>query len=407
MNINRAVSAMLVVFMVCSVSYGEPKRGGAGVKPEKEGAVVKPNETDPRVKALIDRVRYLRFVEEPPDEIKRDPEKRFKYSREQDARREAAKGEVERTMKDLAGIGDEAIEPVLEAMRRYPNEGYERALLLMGTETARAALLDAALGGNRRGFKRGDGLAAVCYLQMIDAKEDARKLLPSDNPSVQLPALYHLVGVRVDEELLNRLGSFLRAEERGVVWAAGRVLQADSSDGLLEPKISLLLGLIEEQTRLVDEGVPVPSMEGMMDGRYDTYVRYTQILCNISGNGVNEILSQRSSSSANMHVKRSVVIARACHGDRDMKQELDKIIQETEGKQLRVLAVAALEHVGTSDDLPLLKHIAETDPLAITIRVHKTVDNKMYSNWPETIYPVRDAARHTMGIIEKRKNADQ
>jgi hypothetical protein len=394
MNICRAVSAMLVVYMAFSLSPSMQARGA-----------VEPDNTD-RVKTLIDRIRHLRFVEEPPDEIKRDIEKRLEYSQGQAAKREAARDEVERTMRDLAGIGDEAIVPVVEAMRRYPNTGYERVLLLMGTETARAALLDAALGGNKRGFKAGNGLAAVCYLQMIDAKEDARKLLASDNPNVHLSALHHLEGVGVDEELLNRLGSLLRAEHAGVVSAAGRVLQADSSHELLGPKISLVLRLIEEQARLLDEEVPEPSHEGMMSGRYGTYVRYTEILCNINGKGVNEILSQRSSSSANVHVKRSVAIAKAHHGDRHMKQELHRILQETEGKRLRALAVAALEHIGTSEDLPLLRRIVETDPLEITIRIHKKVGDKVYSNWPETVYPVRDAARRAIGIIERR-NKDQ
>lgn len=389
MNFHKTILAILVVFVICNISHSSQE--------EKSGRY----DNQDKIKILINRVKNLSFHEESPESVKNDPKKLSKYWAKQADKRVAAKNELREAMRDLAKMGDEAIEPIVDEIRGNSKIQYDEVLALIGTKRAREILLDMALG--RHGFKRGSFSAANSYLRTIKNKKEANKLLVSNNVSVKTAALKHLIGVKVDYELFSNLKSLLRQENDSLIVHAGKVLGADDNINLLEPKISLLIKLIEDQVRLFNKDVRKASLKKSISINYNKYIIYTDILCNIKGKGTKDILREMTNKFDNLHVKRSIIIARAHNGEKRVKNDIYKIIKETEGKNIRKLAISAFEYIGTSEDLLFLKSIGKTDPLERIIYTYKSVGDRLYSNWPQKIYPVRDEARRVVNIIECRE----
>lgn len=390
MNFHKTILAILVVFAICNISHGSQE--------EKSGR----DDNKDKIQILISRIKNLSFQEEPSESIKKNPEKLSKYWVEQADKRVAAKNELKEAMRNLAKMGDEAIEPIVDEIRGNPKIKYDEVLALIGTERAREILLDMALG--RQGFEWSGLSATDSYLRVIKNKKEAAKLLVSDNVNVKIAALRHLIGVKVDYELFSILTSLLRQEDDSVILFAGKVLGADDNIELLEPKISLLIKLIKDQVRLFDKEAHKASLKKPIPMNYNRYIMYTDILCNIKGKGAKDILCEMAKKCDTLQVKRSIIIAMAHNGDKSVRKDMYAITKETEGEYIRVLAVSAFEYIGNSEDLLFLKNIEKTDTLERIIYTHKSVGNKVYSNWPQKIYPVRDKARRVVNIIECREN---
>jgi len=138
---------------------------------------------------------------------------------------------------------DQAVETIMKAYNATHNKAFRHRTVhifeRMGTDKARIALLDIALGRTRDKLSSSHGWAARAYLETMNDKADARKLLASDNPQVLNSALLVLKGRPVDKVLLKRIGQIVRRKPsmtsgwHSFRFAAAGVLSSDKRAVLL------------------------------------------------------------------------------------------------------------------------------------------------------------------------------
>jgi hypothetical protein len=93
-----------------------------------------------------------------------------------------------------------------------------------------------------------------------------------------------------------------------------------------------------------------------------------------------------------------VILALAERGDKTVHDEITKLAQDSDAGLFRAWAVNELRTIGAADDLPMLRTLAATDPLVRDGGLpppHPTD-----SRGPT--FPVRDAARDAIRVIEKQ-----
>jgi HEAT repeat protein len=180
-------------------------------------------EIEPEIARLIERLNM------PPD------------------RAEMNQAELHEAIRDLARMGDTVIDPMMNKVRQDNGVSFEhrivRVLRAINTPKAQEALLDIALG--RSGIKTTvSGWAALKYIETLQDKSGARKLLASERDDVLSHALVALVGTPVDAELLTRLKELLGAESHFLRFNAARVMAADPSEAYVREKTSAIIVLL-------------------------------------------------------------------------------------------------------------------------------------------------------------------
>jgi hypothetical protein len=80
-------------------------------------------------------------------------------------------------------------------------------------------------------------------------------------------------------------------------------------------------------------------------------------------NGGKALDDALSRAQAGKPAWRCLVLARAFGGDAKSRPEVRKILSDAEAGLFRAWAAEALGKIGTADDLPLLRDVAEKDPM--------------------------------------------
>lgn len=309
--------------------------------------------------------------------------------------------ELDKAIVDLAAMGDEVVDPLMEKVRRESDSSFQhrtvRVLREIGTPKAQEALLDIALA---RGPIKGTGSrwAALKYIETLHNKSDARKLLVSKRSDVLSDALLSLVGEPIDANLLGQLETSLESETWFLRLHAAMVMGADQSHMYAKEKVAAIVKSLGSIGQLPAAKQPFPNPLAVGTIEEHLYFRFADALSNM--NGVDTHL-QELTNKARSKTRWCIVMARARQGDSSVKTKLYKIIKDPNAGLLRSYAVSSLKHVGTLDDLPFLREIAETDPLVVE-RPHRCIVPPGEEGKLEKFYPVRFRARLVIEWIEKK-----
>ena len=362
----------------CSEIYnyrGEPEKGNALVAELRERRAAQRREREQKVAAISPELDALiRLMS--------------KSWREKVKREEIVAAVAE--LPDRAA----AVELIIEHFYRPGRLTYRhravRALEALGSEKARQALLDTALGrGPDINTRPHAGPAARAYVSTASNKSDARKLLASEADSVVWIGLDGLRGSSVDEALLGKLGSYLRSDHLSLRLISARVLTEDSTTAHAAKKVRLALESlatardVKEPDRIWWPG-SLTHAEGLHHALVD---------CLSKMRGVDKVLRDATPQLKGV-TRTCVLIARAQRGDATVKRELTRDITNPELGIVRAWAVRTFETIGSAEDLPMLRRLAKSDPLQRKQGGCLEPD--------KLIFPVRRAAAQAVRHVEQR-----
>ncbi len=343
--------------------------------------------------AKINRLLEILSTKRPsipvPKEIytEKDISKRKQYFEERNRKFQEIEEKYEQARNELASMGDEVIDRLLEIYRSGKLDTQVVLVLKkIGTQNAQMALLNIALGQN--GFGRPDTLAARNYIELTENKEEIKKLLVSSDEDVLSIALRNLTGVTIDNELLKRLDELLQSTQYHPVLnfvlrtKAAAVIAADSRSELMQEKVSAVVKSLDTVEQMPK------SNERFQYDRIGTFADRTYLLLAISlekMKGADAYLSEATNRLTN-NPQRWMLAVRAKMGDSSVKSEIRNFLEDPnmlERTLLRSYAIQGYEKIGTADDIIFLSGIAESDPVVMLDKggpLLETVNGKPINN---------------------------
>jgi hypothetical protein len=299
---------------------------------------------------------------------------------------------------------DEAVRAIMKQYETTSDFSFRhqavRVLQRLGTAKARAALLDIALARTADRLSSLHAWAANAYLRAILDKADARELLASNEAQVLNSALLAIKGLPVDEPLVDRIRQITqRKEEGGPAWmairfAAADVLSSDPRAVLLKERVDLVLAMLADVAKM-------PEPDKVYWPGYLTYSEsaYHHMLYDLRQMPAEAGPLLRDACGKGRGVERDVVVmARALRGDAAVRNDVRAILADGQAGLRRAWAANALEAIGSAEDLPLLRKLAETDPFQ---RDRGGCVGPPPGIREAKFYPVREAAKQAIRAIER------
>jgi len=312
---------------------------------------------------------------------------------------ETRKPELDKAITDLFAIGDSVIKPMMDRIQQNDNALLQhhavQVLKAIATPKAQQALLDIAL-------KKDSHWAAINYIETLNNKSDARKLLVSKNADILFSALHAMRGIELDKELLEKLQLLTQSLDAKVRIQATGVMGADPAEKYTAEKVDVLIDSIKTAEKVKDSHKKLPNPQAIGNVSDDVYFQIIDALT--KAKGIDKHLKYKT-NSLDGKTKYCVIIAQANRGDSSVKQDLYRIINDPNAGLLKCGAVIAFNYIGNSDDLPFLHKIALTDTLAIEppqrslIGSHDSLQTAIQNN---KFYPVRFWAQQAIQWIEKK-----
>jgi len=305
-------------------------------------------------------------------------------------------------------VADEAVATIMMEFNASRDNAFSfrhRAVMVLerlATPKAKWALIDIALGLTAADLPSLKQWAASSYVRTLADKTEARVLLPSDDAGVLNVALLAIQGIRLGP-MTERLVAVLSRKDKDpytrsmLIRVVCLVMAADPGSEFAKEKVDAILAAAGRTPDMPDAGeLPV-----ILSGIRLTFAEIHQ------GNCLN-CLSRMKSADAPLReavgrtagLSRDIAcIALAMRGEASMRPEMLRILQDDTAGLLRKWAAEGLGHVGTSQDVPLLKKLAESDPLEREA-VHDVGPPRSMK-----VHPVREAARLAVDLLAKKPAA--
>lgn len=309
-----------------------------------------------------------------PEEIRnsKDWEKRRQYFEQRSLRFQQVEAKREQARNELAAMGEEIIDPLLEIYRRGKfRSNIILVLKKIAAPKAKVALLDISL--ERNGLYNLGTLAARSYIELAENKEDIEKLLLSNDEDVLAVALQNLPGVKVDAELLKRLSELLQSSTYHPVLnyslriKAAAVIVADIGNAPIREKVFAIVDSLDtvEQMPKSNERLQYDRVGTFADQTYWLLARSLEKM-----KGAGKYLSEATERLTG-NPRRWVQATRANRGDSSVKHQLREILEDPnmlERTLLRSYVLRGYGKIGTPKDFPFLHSIAQSDPVVLLDR---------------------------------------
>jgi hypothetical protein len=322
-----------------------------------------------------------------PEEIQKEKDKaiRDKYFEERQRLFQEEEDNRERARNELAAMGDEIIDQLIEI---YKDSKYENHIAIVlkkiGTQKAKETLLNMAIGQN--GFNWSYSTAAQNYVEVAkDKKEDIKALLVSSDSDILGIALQGMKGLTIDVESLKRLDEIMQTKQAPdyiLRSKAAEVISADKGSGLMREKVSVLVKSLQTIEQLPNA-----------NGRF-LYDRFGTI-ADVTSSDLARALTTMKGADAYLdeatkgltgNARRWMLAVRATKGDTSVKGEIRNFIVDPnmlDRTLLRSYALRGYAVIGTADDIPFLRNIAESDPVVVIIKGEsslETINGKPINN---------------------------
>ena len=374
-----------------------------------------------KIENLISRINELGFYQRPPEEIRNDPNKIKNYWPQQHRKREKYKAQREKAQSELAAMGDDAIDPILQQTQRYSNTLYLPVLAEIGTARAMEVLRQKAIDGSSN--------AARHYTRKLKDKTKAKSLLDSKDINVQNVGLNALRGTAIDSDFLALLNKYLsNSEHLNLRRSAARVMADDPNSTYAVQKVSAIIKTIDSVAQL--------------PRAWEKYqYNWTGCLADIQYRFLTDALVKMKGADAPLRdisdkvsglTRDCVIVARANRGDVSVKPQVYKFIRDPNAMNLihmRQLAVGSFAHIGDNGDIEFLQDIAKNDSVEIVnlsgpmvelingqlmfpsdtvpdIQFY-SVDTKKWSKArSRSMFPIRKKAKKTIQFIEEKQKKE-
>jgi hypothetical protein len=312
---------------------------------------------------------------------------------------EVSPEEIAGTLAKLGARRDEAIGRLMGESWIESDYGYRwrtiKALGVLNSPASRKALLELALGSRKDDLPWVRG-AAQQYVEILTDKSEARRLLVSNDTDVLQNAAVGLRGVAIDREMLTRLVELTKSPDRHLRFLVVCDFGEDPGGQFASEKVSaIVLAIPDIATMDKADGVYWPGSWTNAEAHYRAYIGALAKMINASKPIADEIARSQAGEPA----WRCLVLARAFGGDAKSRPEVRKILSDAEGGMFRAWAAEALGKIGTADDLPFLRDVAEKDPMQREQGGCIAPLNK------QLYYPVRQAAQQAMKTLQAEPGA--
>ena len=320
---------------------------------------------------------------------------------------------LEQTVAALAQQGDNA---VAEMEQRLVDGDVDfgwrhdvvRVLRAINTEKSRALLRRLALGE----FGEENAGWATTNLLACDQSE-AVNLLVSTNPAVLSNALNKMKGHPIDDRLMELLKKCLRfkseTERPLLVYSVQRqaalLMAAETSEELAKEAVEAIGEALNDVADLPDVDtltLQSHSTEATWGERYYGGYIHALMTAKVEDSVISDLAKQLEGRA-----KDVAILALARRGDKSVREEIIRLVQDTEAGLFRAWAARNLGEIGMQDDLPFLHTLVENDPLvrmgAVTLPSSRGPGD--VSIVPT--YPVREAARDAILAIAARANKEE
>jgi len=374
-----------------------------------------------KIENLISRINELGFYQQPPEEIRNDPNKIKDYWPQQHRKRAKYKAQREKIQSELAAMGDDAIDPILQQTQRYSNTLYLPVLAEIGTDRAMEVLRQKAIDGSSSN-------AARHYTRKLKDKTKAKELLDSKDINVQRVALHALRGTAIDSDFLALLNKYLLDPKFPLRRNAAKVMADDPNSTYAVQKVSAIIKTIDSVAQLP---------RAWEKYQYD----WTGCLADIQYRFLTDALVKMKGADAPLRdisdkvnglTRDCVIVARANRGDVSVKPQVYKFIRDPNAMNLihmRKLAVGSFAHIGDNGDIEFLQDIAKNDSVEIVnlggpmvelingqlmfpsdtvpdIQFY-SVDTKRWSKArSRSMFPIRKKAKKTIQFIEEKQKKE-
>jgi hypothetical protein len=299
----------------------------------------------------------------------------------------------------LGTRSDEAVGRLMEEF--WPGDDYTyrfrttKALGVLNSPASRKALLELALGSRKDDLPWIRG-AAQQYVEILTDKSEARRLLVSNDTDVLQNAAVGLRGVAIDREMLTRLVELTKSPDRHLRFLVVCDFGEDPGGQFAAEKVSAIVQAIPDiATMDKADGVYWPGSWTNAEAHYRAYIGALAKMMNASKPIADEIARAKPGEPA----WRCLVLARAFGGDAKSRPEVRKILSDAEAGLFRAWAAEAMGKIGTADDLPLLRDVAEKDPMQREQGGCIAPMNK------QLYYPVRQAAQQAIKTLQQPAGA--
>ncbi len=268
------------------------------------------------------------------------------------------------------------------------------ALGVLNTQASRNALLDLALeGGHKddRGQIRG---AAREYIKWLTNKRGAMPLLAAKDTNVLQQAVVHLRGEAIDKAMFARLLTLMKSPDRHLRSMVVCNFGQDPGRQFASEKVAAIVQAIPDIATMDGADKVSGMMAGSSTNAEFHYRMYIGALAK-SADGGKVLDDALSRAQAGAPTWRCLVLARAFGGDAKSRPEVRKILSDAEAGIFRAWSAEALGKIGTADDLPLLREVAEKDPMRRERGGCLAPMNKQLH------YPVREAAQQAIKTLQE------
>ncbi|HUV38489.1 MAG TPA: HEAT repeat domain-containing protein [Planctomycetota bacterium] len=268
-----------------------------------------------------------------------------------------------------------------------------RILEMRDTPESRGLLKEMALGRHTDGNPDLERWAAQAYLACVKDPRAAVDLLDSKAGPVLNLALLSIRGLAVDAPLMKRLDQLSSSSGRAVRICTTQVLAADRVPRFPSEAMEAITKAVSTAASQPDAD-QIPA-RGYYTNKEQEYSVYANALATIK---VSDEHLRRRAAAQNGDARSLLYIALGRRGDGSARPALMETLRQSGNGMIRAWAARVLGQIGTEDDLALLRHVAETDPLE-----RERSGDVPVPGSDKRFFPVREAARSALRQIEKRK----
>ncbi len=257
------------------------------------------------------------------------------------------------------------------------------ALAVMNTEQAQTSLLKIALSGDAE-HPALPVYAAEAYARSGVASAEKGRLLESPNLSVQWVATKAVRGDELSKESVTGIvGLLQRTPSVQARCDSAVALAADPGRMFSTAKVTAIAEAVAQEGKR--DGAANPTYGTIWTERELTLICYTDALTQMAG-ATQAIKEQLTDSRGD--VKSVLTAALAGRGEAAVRSDLLRGISDSRDGVIRTILAGSLQAVATSDDIPYLKTLAESDSF-----------KKKDENGQDT-FPVREAAQRVLAKLQ-------
>lgn len=387
------LSAVLASF---ALTMGLLGCGDSGDRLDSANSGVDSSKTEAPEKDLDNLIRHRRETGETGSDPGGFPTAEYQEDLVRKLGRLKPGAEMDQAITDLAQRRDATVDDIERlAPELSSNFGWVhtsvRILEKINTEKSRALLKKIALGDIENENPNLRSWAAQALIN-CDPNQ-ARYLLSTSDREVLETTINSLRGKGMDQALFSLLKPHIEGGDPLTRWRAASIMASESPPGeLADQALKCIVKALVTVAEIPDLDQIDPSTGEanyqMTVGEWH-YHAYAGMLHQVK---VDNAALHETAMQLQGRARDVVVLALAYRHDKSVYDEIIKLTQDEDAGMFRAWAAATLCEIGTADDIPLLRKLAETDPL-------KRSGGGLGAR---SSFPVRESAENSIRTFELR-----